>query len=75
VKAAIGAGRKIEAIKVIREQTGLGLAEAKYAMEKLEAELREREPEIFPLAKPKGCSVGMVLLLVLAVGLSVCVRT
>src|SRR5262245_37581787 len=33
----IASGRKIEAIKLYRELTGLGLAEAKYAIESLEA--------------------------------------
>lgn len=32
----IAAGQKIEAIKLLREQTGLGLAEAKAAVERLE---------------------------------------
>jgi ribosomal protein L7/L12 len=33
VQAAVRAGRKIEAIKLLRERTGLGLAEAKAAVE------------------------------------------
>ncbi len=36
VRALLAAGRKIEAIKIYREQTGVGLAEAKDAVEKLE---------------------------------------
>lgn len=32
----IGAGKKIEAIKLVRDQTGLGLAEAKDAVERIE---------------------------------------
>ncbi|MBX7540859.1 ribosomal protein L7/L12 [Qipengyuania sp. GH29] len=33
VSAAIAGGRKIEAIKLVRERTGLGLAEAKELVE------------------------------------------
>lgn len=33
VQAALDAGRKIEAIRLLREQTGMGLAEAKAAVE------------------------------------------
>ncbi|MER7560042.1 ribosomal protein L7/L12 [Nocardioides sp. NPDC126508] len=35
VVALVRAGKKIEAIKVYREATGVGLAEAKYAVERL----------------------------------------
>ena len=35
-REAIAAGNKIEAIKVLREATGMGLAEAKAAVERLE---------------------------------------
>ena len=41
VKKALRAGRKIEAIKLYREQTGAGLADAKAAVEAMEG--RERE--------------------------------
>ena len=40
VIAAVDAGRKIEAIKILREETGLGLAEAKGVVDQL---ARERE--------------------------------
>src|SRR4051812_10167619 len=43
VRGAVLAGRKIEAIKIYREQTGLGLAEAKQAVETLERQLRQEE--------------------------------
>jgi ribosomal protein L7/L12 len=36
VRAEVRAGRKIEAIKLLREATGLGLAEAKQFVERLE---------------------------------------
>ena len=47
IKAALVAGRKIEAIKWYREAAGVGLTEAKDAVEKLEAELRAASPERF----------------------------
>ena len=34
IRAAIAAGRKIEAIKLVREQSGLGLKEAKELVER-----------------------------------------
>ncbi len=37
IRAAVAGGRKIEAIKLYRESTGAGLAEAKRAVESLEA--------------------------------------
>lgn len=37
IRSALAAGEKIQAIKLIRDATGLGLAEAKVAMERLEA--------------------------------------
>jgi hypothetical protein len=68
IKAALFAGNKIEAIKLYREHTKLGLAESKAAVEALEEELRRVSPESFPTPRPKaqGCSVK--LLVVLALG-------
>jgi hypothetical protein len=40
IRALIRADRKIEAIKLVRERTGLGLAEAKDAVEALEQTMR-----------------------------------
>lgn len=37
VRELLAAGRKIEAIKLYREETGLGLAEAKSAVEEIDA--------------------------------------
>ena len=36
VRAAVAAGRKIDAIKLVREEQGLGLKEAKHLVERLE---------------------------------------
>lgn len=60
VKDAIYSGQKILAIKHYREQTGVGLAEAKEAVEKLEAELRAATPERFTKAESKGCTSVIV---------------
>jgi hypothetical protein len=40
IRTLIRADRKIEAIKLVRERTGLGLAEAKDAIEALERTMR-----------------------------------
>ena len=63
-------GRKIEAIKLYRAATGVGLKEAKDAVDEIEKDLRQREPGKF--AKPAGKSgcmsvVAVVALLVSAV--------
>jgi ribosomal protein L7/L12 len=41
IRAALAAGNKIAAIKLYREQTGLGLAEAKQAVERMESQFRQ----------------------------------
>lgn len=52
----IAGGNKIGAIKMYRELTGVGLAEAKTDVEKMVADLREEFPEKFPAASnSKGC--------------------
>lgn len=60
IKEALYRGQKIEAIKIYRDQTHLGLKESKEAIEKLEAELRSASPEKFT-ARTGGCG-GLVLL-------------
>ena len=62
------AGRKIDAIKLYREQLkpGVGLAEAKEAVEQLEAGLRAQHPEKFTVrAKSDGEKALLVLCVVL----------
>ncbi len=54
--AELFAGRKIAAIKIYREVTGLGLAEAKEFVDSLEKRLREEVPEKFNAPKSAGCS-------------------
>lgn len=65
VNAEIFGGRKIEAIKLYREATGDGLKEAKDAVEEIEKDLRQREPDKF--AKPAGKSGCMSVVAVVAV--------
>lgn len=65
IGACLFAGRKIEAIKLYRTQTGSDLSTAKSAIEALEAELRAREPGRFtaaPAATGKGCAVLLAVL-------------
>lgn len=52
------AGRKIGAIKIYREATGCQLVVAKTEVEKVEAVLRQKEPERF--ARKSGC-VGVLV--------------
>lgn len=59
---AIYAGRKIEAIKMVRESANCGLKEAKEFVEKLSAELYAKEPAKFAAAPTgKGGCLGVVL--------------
>lgn len=60
VKEALFAGQKIQAIKLYREQTGVGLKEAKDAVEKLEAELRTSTPGQFAKPAKAGCASVIV---------------
>jgi hypothetical protein len=66
VQAAIFNGQKIAAIKIYREDTGASLADAKAAVDRLEAESRAASPEKFraPAARKKGCG-GICLIAVI----------
>lgn len=64
------AGRKIDAIKLYREQVkpGAGLAESKEAVEQLEAGLRAQHPERFSASAQKsGCSAVLAALAMIVV--------
>jgi len=63
VEEAVRAGRMIEAIKLYREATGVGLAEAKAAVDRIAAEFApvafdERPPR--PIQPSSGC-LGLIL--------------
>ena len=69
IEQELFAGRKIAAIKLHREATGTGLAEAKKAVEDLEVDLRRRCPERFVSgAQKSGCLGVLAVMTVLAVG-------
>ena len=62
ITEALHAGNKIHAIKLCREATGMGLAEAKDYIEKLAAELEQQPSTRFRAqTERKGC-FGLVVL-------------
>lgn len=61
IEKAIFAGRRIEAIKLYREATGEGLAEAKRAVEDLEVDLRRSSPEKFIASAHKTGCMGVLV--------------
>ena len=63
VIAAVDNGRKIEAIKLLREETGLGLADAKHAIDALARE-RRNDPEIAANMTEEGGAGGMIKMIV-----------
>jgi ribosomal protein L7/L12 len=60
------ANRKISAIKIYREITGAGLADAARAVEQMDRDLRKSSPDRFA-AEKKGC-LGVVICLALLAG-------
>jgi ribosomal protein L7/L12 len=69
IKEAVFRGEKIAAIKLYREATGLGLVEAKEAVERLEAELRSSSPFEFKKEESRGCLGIVLIFIVLAAGI------
>ena len=66
---ALASGRKIEAIKMYREATGAGLAEAKAFVEALIPKLKEQDPERgATLADAKGSGCTSVILVFIGLG-------
>jgi hypothetical protein len=71
IREALFRGQKIEAIKLYRECTDAGLAEAKTAVEKLEVDLRVASPEKFTAPAPgRGC-LGVIVMACLVVGAAI----
>ena len=71
VIAAVDAGRKIEAIKILREETGLGLKEAKDVVDSL-ARAKRGESGETPGMTEEGGAGGMIkMIVVIAVVLGV----
>ncbi|MCP4897255.1 MAG: hypothetical protein GY906_09825 [bacterium] len=69
IEQLLGAGRKIEAIKVYREDTGIGLAEAKGAVERISgAIVDDTEMSATPIKPSSGC-LGVIVLSLVTTGL------
>lgn len=70
---AVSAGRKIEAIKELRDWTGLGLKDAKDIIDHMEKELRASHPERFAPRQPanKLTVVFALLLFVVVTALAI----
>lgn len=68
IESLIFAGKKIEAIKLVREQTGLGLKEAKDFVDAHSDQLRQAYPEKMP--KAAGCGSASLIFLALTLGLT-----
>lgn len=62
IRSAILSGRKIEAVRLYRGATQLGLAEAKDAADRIEKELRITSPEKFTAHQaPWGVSLALII--------------
>jgi hypothetical protein len=64
VIAAVDNGRKIEAIKILRDETGLGLKEAKDVVDRL-ARSRKGESGVTTPMQEEGGAGGMIRMVVL----------
>ena len=64
VISAVDANRKIEAIRILREETGLGLKEAKDTVDRL-ARSRKGEPGRTAAMPEEGGASGMIRMVVL----------
>lgn len=67
IRSLLLQGQKIEAIKIYREATGLGLKESKDAVEIVESELRS-SAQLPPKTK-SGCLAMLTLLLLVLFGI------
>ncbi|MAX25145.1 MAG: hypothetical protein CMJ19_11640 [Phycisphaeraceae bacterium] len=68
VEELLFAGRKIEAIKLVREITGMGLKDAKEFVDQHTAHLREAYPDKMPQSKA-GCGSAAMFFLATTMGL------
>ena len=66
---AVIAGRKVEAIRRLREQTGMSLREAKQTVEQLERELRA-DQRIAPSMQEEGGAEGIIRIVVAVAALA-----
>lgn len=70
VLAAVDSGHQIEAIKILREETGLGLKDAKHAIDAL-ARARSGNSALPPNMSEEGGAGGLIKLIVLIVAVLV----
>ncbi len=70
IEAEIFAGRKIAAIKLIREHARVDLKEAKTIVEEHEQMLRQQSPDMFTTSGSSGCTVGLIALATGVVGVA-----
>jgi ribosomal L7/L12-like protein len=68
IRSLLLQGNKIEAIKIYREATGLGLKESKDAVELIESELRGSGQ--LPAKTKSGCFALLILILILIYGVA-----
>lgn len=66
VLTAVAAGRKIEAIKLLREATGLGLANAKVLVDRAAARHMERNPAMMGPTEESNTGRLLAMLVLLA---------
>jgi ribosomal protein L7/L12 len=71
VIAAIDADRKIEAIKILRERTGIGLADAKHLVDRLARERQAQSSTVPAMTEEGGAGVMIRMVAVIAVILGV----
>ncbi len=64
VIAAVDSGHKIEAIKLLREETGLGLAEAKDVVDALARSRKKSAPSTSPGMAEEGGAGGMIRMII-----------
>ena len=72
IEKELFANQKVSAIKLYRETTGAGLADAARAVEQMDRELRKSSPERFA-AEKKGCLGVVICLVLLAAGITTAV--
>ena len=65
IEAALARGEKIAAIKLYREFTGVGLKDAKEAIDQRSGELFQRDPATYAKLAPRGAGCASVIALVL----------
>ena len=70
ISNALAKGSKIEAIKIYREVSGLGLKEAKEFIDELIPKLTEQDPERFAKLAPSGTGCSTAVIVIIAVSLA-----